>query len=364
MWQHLAAHYEEFGKEAPALSSMSASEFRAFHAAQDVAEEVIAFALGETKPIVCADNPKPDWPTTWLDAFKVGRIWYAETESWFEVDRDMLEDLAASVRDSSQPIPIDGAGISDVHETVWDSAARAAGWVYDAEVVEHPDGVHHLWLRAVLHPQVANLIDQAMLLYGSVAIYHGDDPESGDRYWRLDSYAITNRPRVHGLTPHRMDRERPEPPAQDKTLTAACSGPETVVRFSEGAINMDKDQTHVCDCSARLAELSEQVQRLEARLFVAEAEQRVGTLSQERRETLTRLVSADRQAAEDYVAALAAAQPPAGQKAEEGEPEREAKPRDVEAVFGEKVAEMDDPVAALKAAFSETGVTMRDVLVG
>lgn len=113
---------------------------------------------------------------------------------------EMVRNLAAE----KTAIPIDGGNISEVHESVWNTAARAAGWAFAAVSIRDEAGQAHIWLYARALPEVDQQIDAGELLFGSIAFV----PEATHRYTdeaigaRLISYALTNRPFIEGLEPH------------------------------------------------------------------------------------------------------------------------------------------------------------------
>ena len=149
----------------------------------------------------------------WLDLTREGVFAGYPTADGkgIEITRETLEALLASVKRTETPIPVDGGGVSLPHEMVRDSGVGAAGWILDATIVEDKSGRAHLWGYVELLPEVAEAVAAGQLLFGSVAYDEGGvDRETGKPVGpQLHSYALTNKPFVPGLQPHRLDRELP-----------------------------------------------------------------------------------------------------------------------------------------------------------
>lgn len=156
---------------------------------------------------------RPGSKRAWLDLTREGVFAGYPTADGkgIEITRETLEHLLASVKRSETPIPVDGGGISLPHEMVRDSGVGAAGWILDAAIMEDKSGRAHLWGYVELLPEVADAVAAGQLLFGSVAYDEGGlDRETGEPVGpTLHSYALTNKPFVPGLQPHRLDRELP-----------------------------------------------------------------------------------------------------------------------------------------------------------
>lgn len=166
-------------------------------------------AVDLSEPIVNRDGSQ----RAWLDLTREGVFAGYPTADGqgIEITRETLEHLLASVKRAETPIPVDGGGVSLPHEMVRDSGVGAAGWILDAAIMEDKSGRAHLWGYVELLPEVAEAIAAGQLLFGSVAYDEGGvDRETGEPIGpALHSYALTNKPFVPGLQPHRLDRETP-----------------------------------------------------------------------------------------------------------------------------------------------------------
>lgn len=252
VYDHLAAHYREFDKEPPELKPISASEFRGWHLLFcDVDVDVLLGLelrpraqkprrLATDLPVVMKPKLRPvptGTPSTWFDALRTGSfLGYPSPDGLgIEVTDETIDELAESVNASEQPIPLDGGSISGVHEMPEDSGASAAGWITEAATTTDDLGRKHLWLYGYVPADVAAKIESCELLYGSVAYAtRARDPESGREMHRLHSYALTNKPFIPGLAPHRMGRSKPG------ELRLALGDVLAVVAMSERATNRRK----------------------------------------------------------------------------------------------------------------------------
>lgn len=202
----------------------------AFRAAGGRREQVQARVARKMKLV-----PLREHVETWLDAVRVGEFKGYGNGAGLTVTEKTIDDLVESINASEQPVPIDGAKISAVHEMPDDSGADSAGWVLEGAKLEDEQGRAHLWLRCVVTPEVAARLDDGRLAFGSVAFREIDlDPESGRRMARLHSYALTNKPFIPGLAPHRI---RSAPGVED--LIAAADKSREEIRMSEDM----KDET-------------------------------------------------------------------------------------------------------------------------
>lgn len=170
-------------------------------------------------------------PRLWVDAVKVGQLAGYPTEdgNGLAVTEEMIDEMVANLRRSPDPVPVDGAGVSDVHGTVDDTATEAAGWVFDAKkVVDDRDGLAHMHLLLELRHEVYAKIKTGGYRFGSIAFAEdGVDRETGEPTGAvLDSYAITNKPFVQGLRPHMVLSTAP----QQTTLPLTTSKPQSTAR--------------------------------------------------------------------------------------------------------------------------------------
>ncbi|MDH3738514.1 MAG: hypothetical protein OER92_04915, partial [Alphaproteobacteria bacterium] len=137
---------------------------------------------------------------------KVGQLAGYPTEDGegITVTEQMIDQMIENLHASPDPIPVDGAGVSEVHGTVDNTATEAAGWVFDARKEQGADGLAHMHLLLELRPDVMAKIKAGGFKFGSIAFVE----DSIDRVSAkptgavLDSYAITNKPFVQGLQPH------------------------------------------------------------------------------------------------------------------------------------------------------------------
>ena len=138
----------------------------------------------------------------WFDAAAV-----EESPSAFDgsqLTERKIDEIVRNLASEKTAVPIDGGGVSQVHETTWNTAAKAAGWVYAAAKSIDADGRAHLWLYGALLPEVDEAVEGKSLQFGSIAWC--DDTEH--RYTgepigaALQSYALTNTPFIDGLEPH------------------------------------------------------------------------------------------------------------------------------------------------------------------
>lgn len=138
----------------------------------------------------------------WVDAAAVESK--ASASDGSQVTDEAIDAMVRNVAGEATPPLVDGAGVSEVHESAWNSAAKAAGWVFGAVKVVPKDGRAHLWLYVRLLPDVDAQLEAKQLLYGSICFW----PEDTHRYSgepigaRLISYALTNTPFIDGLEPH------------------------------------------------------------------------------------------------------------------------------------------------------------------
>lgn len=140
-------------------------------------------------------------PTLWFDAAKVEPM---EAVAGGRVTEKGIDDMVRNLAEERTPIMIDGAsGISEAHESVWSSVARAVGWCYVGVKALHKDGAH-IWLFGEVHPEVYEQIERGELKYGSIAFMEADVHRyTGEEIgMHLISYALTNRPYIDGLLPH------------------------------------------------------------------------------------------------------------------------------------------------------------------
>ena len=114
-----------------------------------------------------------------------------------QVTRDLIARMAAKV-DPSSPVPMDGAEKSDAHEQLYNTSARADGYVHAAIEGRDASGRWHLYLYCELSPVAARDVDLGLLAYGSI----GFDQSAG----RLLQHALTNLPAVTGLAPNNAIR--------------------------------------------------------------------------------------------------------------------------------------------------------------
>lgn len=138
----------------------------------------------------------------WFDAAAV-----EDTPSAFDgsqLTERKIDEIVRNLAAEKTAVPIDGGGVSQVHETTWNTAAKAAGWVYAAAKSIDADGRAHLWLYGALLPEVDAAVESKSLQFGSIAWV--DDAEhryTGDPIGAvLQSYALTNTPFIDGLEPH------------------------------------------------------------------------------------------------------------------------------------------------------------------
>lgn len=156
----------------------------------------------------------------WIDAASVEDMPLASDGS--QIRAEMIDEMAANLASDGTPIQVDGGGISEVHESVWNTAAKAAGRGFAAVRVIGEDARPHLWLWVRLLPEVDDAVEQRQLSFGSIAFLEA----TADRYTgepigaRLLSYALTNEPCVDHLEPH----------APRETRSQRTAGaPETIV---------------------------------------------------------------------------------------------------------------------------------------
>ncbi len=196
----------------------------------------LALGVDLAQPVV----DRPGSRRAWLDLTREGVFAGYPTADGegIEITRETLGHLLASVKRAETPIPVDGGGVSLPHEMVRDSGVGAAGWILDAAIMEDKSGRAHLWGYVELLPEVADAVAAGQLLFGSVAYDEGGvDRETGDPIGpALHSYALTNKPFVPGLQPHRLDREVPGRLRIAASVQAAAFAPAAMeVRMEEEA---------------------------------------------------------------------------------------------------------------------------------
>lgn len=164
-------------------------------------------ALSETEWYQGVRGRKPEYviseeaPKLWFDAAKVEPM---EAVAGGRVTEKGIDDMVRNLAEERTPIMIDGAsGISEAHESVWSSVARAVGWCFVGVKALHKDGAH-IWLYGEVHPEVFEQIERGELKYGSIAFMEADIHRyTGEEIgMHLISYALTNRPYIDGLLPH------------------------------------------------------------------------------------------------------------------------------------------------------------------
>ena len=138
----------------------------------------------------------------WFDAAAVEDLPSAYDGS--QVGEAGIDAMLRNLAGEGTAIPVDGGNVSEVHESVWNTAARAAGWIYAGVKLLDEKGRAHLYLYGALLPEVDEQLDAKHLLYGSIAfIENAEHRYTGEPIGaRLLSYALTNAPFIDGLTPH------------------------------------------------------------------------------------------------------------------------------------------------------------------
>lgn len=158
-------------------------------------------------------------PYRWLDSTSTEDL--PSSIDGSQIREAMIGEMARNLARAKTAIQIDGGGVSEVHESVWNSAAKAAGWIFAAVEVTDAEGRAHLWIRVRCLVDVDTQIDAGQLLFGSVAFISSDTDRYGDGEEigaRLISYALTNSPFVDGLEPH-APRARSNQPGASIALT-------------------------------------------------------------------------------------------------------------------------------------------------
>ena len=327
------------------------------------APEVSAqLAIDLESPII----DRPGARRAWLDLTREGVFAGYPTAdgAGIEITRATLEHLLASIKRAETPIPVDGGGISAPHEMVRDSGAGAAGWLLDSVITEDKRGRAHLWGWVELMPEVAQAIASGALLFGSVAYDEGGiDRETGDAIGpSLHSYALTNKPFVPGLHPHRLDRDQPgryrvaasieaatmiraamEVPSMPKMTEAPTTAPDPVPVVAELAEKLAAAQATITELQAKVAaheatdaqRKAEADQRHAAEAVEAMATEHGLTLSDEGRDHLVQLAAVQ---GPDAMRATVAAinSPPVGVTMSDSAPAR-------------RFASTDDAITALSA---------------
>jgi len=141
-------------------------------------------------------------PGRWVDAAAEEDMPAAHDGS--RVFAQLIDEMVRNLADADTAPPIDGAGVSDPHETIRNGDAKAAGRVFAGVRVDDEDGRPHLWLWIRTTEEVDQQIDNHEWAHGSIAFLSSDrdrytDEEIGAR---LISYALTNFPFTGGLEPH------------------------------------------------------------------------------------------------------------------------------------------------------------------
>lgn len=241
-------------------------------------ERRAALAIDTEEPIV----DRPGVRRAWLDLTREGDFAGYPTSDGqgIRITRRTLEELLASVKRAETPIPVDGGGVSQPHEMVRDSGAPAAGWILDATITEDKRGRGHLWGWVELLPEVAASIDAGALLYGSVAYDEGGiDRETGEPVGAtLHSYALTNKPFVPGLSPHRLDREMP-----GRRLVAA-SVEATRIAVAQPEEHMQENEQNAAADASAIAQLSEQLSEAQVKIVELSAELEAYKADEQRRQ--------------------------------------------------------------------------------
>lgn len=243
-------------------------------------ERRAALAIDASEPVV----DRPGVKRAWLDLTREGDFAGYPTADGegIKITRRTIEELLASVKRAETPIPVDGGGISQPHEMVRDSGAPAAGWILDATITEDKKGRAHLWGWVELLPEVAQAIDAGALLYGSVAYDESSiDRESGEPVGaQLHSYALTNKPFVPGLHPHRLDREMPG----RRLVAASIEATQIVVAQPEERMSETNNPTAGADVAAEaVTALSEQLSEAQVKIVELSAELEAYRAEEERR---------------------------------------------------------------------------------
>lgn len=220
---------------------------------------------------------RPGSRRAWLDLTREGVFAGYPTADGkgIEITRETLEHLLASVKRAETPIPVDGGGISLPHEMVRDSGVGAAGWILDAAIMEDKSGRAHLWGYVELLPEVADAVAAGQLLFGSVAYDEGGlDRETGEPVGpTLHSYALTNKPFVPGLQPHRLDRELPGRLRIAASVQAASFVSAVLEDNMPGHYGKDEEEKdkRMADEGDELAKAREENDKLRAELDEAKA---------------------------------------------------------------------------------------------
>lgn len=137
----------------------------------------------------------------WIDGAAAESM---STPNGSRVTETDIDEMIVNLATEATPAPIDGAGISEVHEFAYNSGARAAGRIFGAAKVVDAQKRAHLFLRVRLLPDVDAQVEAGEMLYGSVCFI----PGATHRYTkapigaRLQSYALTNTPFTDALEPH------------------------------------------------------------------------------------------------------------------------------------------------------------------
>ncbi|MCC7539236.1 MAG: hypothetical protein IT379_23640 [Deltaproteobacteria bacterium] len=142
----------------------------------------------------------------WFDAAAVEDMPSASDGS--QVAEQMIDDMVRNLAAEKTPITIDGAGVSEVHSSVYDSGVAAAGYGYVGVKLLDEEGRAHLYLYGACIPEVDERIDKKQMQWGSIAfVANATHRYSADGApvaigARLISYALTNQPFIDGLEPH------------------------------------------------------------------------------------------------------------------------------------------------------------------
>lgn len=147
-------------------------------------------------------------PLRFVDAAAVEDIPAAHDGS--QIQAQFIDEMVRNLGAAKTAPPVDGAGVSQAHETIYNGDAKSPGRIFAGLRVTGEDEQPHLWLWIRVTPDIDAEMDEQLWSFGSIAFVAGDS----DRYTdqpigaRLVSYALTNFPFVDDLEPHQPRVER------------------------------------------------------------------------------------------------------------------------------------------------------------
>lgn len=198
------------------------------------------------------------WPKLaagrWVDAASIEDLPAAHDGS--QIVDAFIDDMIRNLDAASTAPPVDGGGVSEPHETVYNSDALAAGRVFAGVRVTGADGRPHLWLWVRLDATVDSEVEDQRWAFGSIAFW----PDDVDRYSkepigaRLVSYALTNFPFVDALEPHQPRAERSHTNRAGPWLALTRS--RTTSMSKQSAATKSNDKTVRGIAKDKLAELA------------------------------------------------------------------------------------------------------------